>query len=124
MAGIAKGADSEPANKLPLIQTATSLAVSLAICKAGHYVTKYYGIQGGILPAVTAIVVILATVFPRQFAYLAPTGEAMAMILMQARNILVFSNVGLVGGCLTRTDFFLANRYFLQSWEQAGIYGV
>ncbi|XP_048427085.1 uncharacterized membrane protein YjcL isoform X2 [Pyrus x bretschneideri] len=81
--GIAKGADSEPANKLPLIQTATSLAVSLAICKAGHYVTKYYGIQGGILPAVTAIVVILATVFPRQFAYLAPTGEAMAMILMQ-----------------------------------------
>ncbi|KAM1002279.1 hypothetical protein ACFX2C_002728 [Malus domestica] len=42
---IANDADSEAANKHPLIQIATSLAVSLAICKAGHYVMKYYGIQ-------------------------------------------------------------------------------
>ncbi|CAB4271469.1 unnamed protein product [Prunus armeniaca] len=81
--GIGKDASSEPGNKLPLIQTATALSVSLAICKSGHYLTKYFGIQGGILPAVTAIVVTLATVFPKQFAYLAPTGEAMAVILMQ-----------------------------------------
>lgn len=81
--GIAKDAESDSGNKLPLLQTATSLAVSLAICKSGHYLTKYFGIQGGILPAVTAIVVVLATVFPKQFAYLAPSGEAMAMILMQ-----------------------------------------
>ena len=66
-----------------MVQTATALAVSLAICKSGHYLTKYFRIQGGILPAVTAIVVALATVFPKQFAYLAPSGEAMAMILMQ-----------------------------------------
>ncbi|BFG23386.1 hypothetical protein CerSpe_096600 [Prunus speciosa] len=78
-----KDASSEPGNKLPLIQTATALSVSLAICKSGHYLTKYFGIQGGILPAVTAIVVTLATVFPKQFAYLAPTAEAMAVILMQ-----------------------------------------
>ncbi|ONI25392.1 hypothetical protein PRUPE_2G300000 [Prunus persica] len=81
--GIRKDASSEPGNKLPLIQTAAALSVSLAICKSGHYLTKYFGIQGGILPAVTAIVVTLATVFPKQFAYLAPTGEAMAVILMQ-----------------------------------------
>ncbi|CAL9008734.1 unnamed protein product [Prunus brigantina] len=81
--GIGKDASSEPGNKLPLIQTATALSVSLAICKSGHYLTKYFGIQGGILPAVTAIVVTLATVFPKQFSYLAPTGEAMAVILMQ-----------------------------------------
>ncbi|XP_050223309.1 uncharacterized protein LOC126673271 [Mercurialis annua] len=70
-------------NKLPVLDLATSLAVSLAICKAGSFVTKYFGIQGGILPAVTAIVVILATAFPTQFNRLAPSGEAMALILMQ-----------------------------------------
>ncbi|XP_008234847.1 PREDICTED: uncharacterized membrane protein YjcL [Prunus mume] len=91
--GIEKDASSEPGNKLPLIQTATALSVSLAICKSGHYLTKYFGIQGGILPAVTAIVVTLATVFPKQFAYLAPTGEAMAVILMQV----FFSVVGASG---------------------------
>ncbi|XP_040368345.1 uncharacterized membrane protein YjcL isoform X1 [Rosa chinensis] len=81
--GIAMDAESDSGNKLPLVQTATALAVSLAICKSGYHLTKYFRIQGGILPAVTAIVVVLATVFPKQFAYLAPSGEAMAMILMQ-----------------------------------------
>ncbi|KAL6127676.1 hypothetical protein ACLB2K_071039 [Fragaria x ananassa] len=81
--GIASDAESDNGKKLPLVQTATALAVSLAICKSGYYLTKYFRIQGGILPSVTAIVVVLATVFPKQFAYLAPSGEAMAMILMQ-----------------------------------------
>ena len=74
---------SESGNKIPVLQTATALAVSFAICKIGNFVTKYFGIQGGSLPAITAIVVILATTFPKQFAYLAPSGEAMALILMQ-----------------------------------------
>lgn len=76
-------AQSEPSDKLPVLQTATALAVSFAICKSGSYLTKYFGIQGGSLPAITAIVVILATIFPKIFAYLAPSGEAVAMILMQ-----------------------------------------
>ncbi|KAK9292514.1 hypothetical protein L1049_020487 [Liquidambar formosana] len=75
--------DSGPSNKLPVLQTATALAVSFAICKTGAYLTKYFGIPGGSLPAITAIVVILATAFPAQFGQLAPSGEAMAMILMQ-----------------------------------------
>ncbi|GLT78049.1 hypothetical protein SLA2020_495960 [Shorea laevis] len=75
--------ESEPGNKLPVLQMATALAVSFVICKAGTFLTKYFGIQGGSLPAITAIVVILATAFPKQFAYLAPSGEAMALILMQ-----------------------------------------
>lgn len=80
---------SEPGGNLPTLQTAMALAVSLAICKLGSYLTKYFGIQGGSLPAVTAIVVILSTAFPKQFAYLAPSGEAMAMILMQV-NLLSY----------------------------------
>lgn len=35
------------------------------------------------MPAITAIVVILATLFPTQFGKLAPSGEALALILMQ-----------------------------------------
>ncbi|KAG8381269.1 hypothetical protein BUALT_Bualt06G0105000 [Buddleja alternifolia] len=75
--------ESGSGNKLPVLQTATALAVSFVICKSASYLTKYFGIQGGSLPAITAIVVVLATAFPKQFAYLAPSGEAMAMILMQ-----------------------------------------
>lgn len=78
--------DSEFGNKLPALQTASAVAVSFAICKAGELFTKHFGIQGGLLPTITAIVVILATSFPSQFAYLAPSGEAMAMILMQVSS--------------------------------------
>ncbi|XP_031383954.1 uncharacterized protein LOC116197840 isoform X1 [Punica granatum] len=77
--------DSEPGNssKLPVLQSATAIAVSLAICKAGAFLAKYFGIEGGTLPAITALVVILATLFPEQFNHLAPSGDAMALILMQ-----------------------------------------
>ncbi|CAL1404884.1 unnamed protein product [Linum trigynum] len=75
---------TEPGDKpLPVLQAATALAVSFAICKAGSYATKSLGFPGGSLPAITAIVVVLATAFPSQFNYLAPSGETMAMILMQ-----------------------------------------
>ncbi|XP_077248175.1 uncharacterized protein LOC143887845 [Tasmannia lanceolata] len=70
-------------NKLPVLQIATALAVSFAICKTGTYLTKLLGVQGGSLPFITAIVVILATIFPGQLGYLAPAGEALALILMQ-----------------------------------------
>ncbi|KAJ6738474.1 PROTEIN putative (DUF819)-RELATED [Salix koriyanagi] len=81
--GAGMDSGSESGNKLPVLQTATALAVSFAICKAGEYITKFFAIPGGILPAVTAIVVILATAFPTQFNHLAPSGEALALILMQ-----------------------------------------
>ncbi|XP_010444984.1 PREDICTED: uncharacterized protein LOC104727587 [Camelina sativa] len=74
---------SETQNKIPVLLIATGIAVSLAICKVGALLTKHFGISGGSLPAITAVVVILATVFPSQFGRLAPSGEAMALILMQ-----------------------------------------
>ena len=85
-ADVATGDGSQSGGKLPVLQIATALAVSFTICKLGAYLTKYFGIQGGSLPAVTAIVVILATVFPTQSGHLAPAGEAMALILMQVTN--------------------------------------
>ncbi|KAM7499694.1 hypothetical protein LguiA_024108 [Lonicera macranthoides] len=81
--GIGTTESESSSNKLPVLQTATALAVSFAICSLGNFLTKYFGIPGGILPAITAIVVILATAFPKQFAEIAPSGEAMALILMQ-----------------------------------------
>ncbi|KAF8113515.1 hypothetical protein N665_0049s0031 [Sinapis alba] len=74
-----------PAETLPPSTSATGIAVSLAICKVGALLTKCFGISGGSLPAITAVVVVLATAFPSQFGH-APSGEAMALILMQVRG--------------------------------------
>jgi hypothetical protein len=80
--------DAEPTtgagDKLPVLESATALALSFAICKAGKYMTSLLGIQGGSLPCITAIVVSLATLFPTHIGKLAPSGEALAVILMQA----------------------------------------
>ncbi|XP_044505211.1 uncharacterized membrane protein YjcL [Mangifera indica] len=75
--------ESNRGGKLPVLQFATALSVAFAICKVGTFLAEYFGIQGGSLPAITAIVVILATALPTQFNKLAPAGEAMALILMQ-----------------------------------------
>ncbi|KAK9090776.1 hypothetical protein Sjap_023953 [Stephania japonica] len=75
--------ESQPADKLPVLQTAAALAVAFGICKIATHLTKLWDIQAGNLPFVKAIVVILATQFPAQFSYLAPAGEAVAIILMQ-----------------------------------------
>ncbi|XP_010446059.1 PREDICTED: uncharacterized protein LOC104728829 [Camelina sativa] len=70
-------------DKITVIQMATGIVVSLAICKVATVFTTWFGISGGSLPAITAIVVVLATIFPSQFDHLAPSGEAMALVLMQ-----------------------------------------
>ncbi|KAJ4834226.1 hypothetical protein Tsubulata_018366 [Turnera subulata] len=104
-AGLDNG--SEPGDKLPILQSATAVALSFAICKAGAVITKFFGIQGGILPAVTAIVVVLATIFPRQFDHLAPSGEAMAMILMQVFFAVVGANGNIWNVIKTAPSIFL-----------------
>ncbi|KAF8379560.1 hypothetical protein HHK36_029000 [Tetracentron sinense] len=84
--------ESKLENKLPVLQTTIALAVSFAICKTATYFTKLFGIQGGSLPCITAIVVLLATAFPTQFGYLAPASEAIALILMQVFFAVVGAN--------------------------------
>ncbi|GAB2294006.1 hypothetical protein Dimus_028222 [Dionaea muscipula] len=68
---------------LPQLPTATAITVSFAICKLATRFTECFRIQGGVLPGVTAVAVILATAFPTFFAYLAPSGEALSLLLMQ-----------------------------------------
>ncbi|PSS33039.1 Protein of unknown function DUF819 protein [Actinidia chinensis var. chinensis] len=106
----------ETSNKLPVLQTAMAIAVSFAICKIGTFLTKYFGIQGGSLPAITAIVVILATAFPRQFGQLAPSGEAMALILMQV----FFTVVGVSGNI--RNVIYTAPSIFMFALIQISVH--
>jgi len=69
--------------RLDVFRSATAVALSFTICKAAALVTKHFGFQGGSLPCITAIIVVLATIFPAQCGSLAPAGEAIALILMQ-----------------------------------------
>ncbi|KAI4351663.1 hypothetical protein L6164_005999 [Bauhinia variegata] len=80
---------SEAGNKLPVLKMATALAVAFAICKAGTALANHFKISGGSLPSITAIAVILATMFSKQFSSLAPSGEAMAVILMQVFFVVI-----------------------------------
>ncbi|CAA0831010.1 Protein of unknown function (DUF819 [Striga hermonthica] len=108
--------ETQSGDKLSVLQFSTALAVSFIICKSAIVLTKYFGIQGGSLPAITAIVVILATVFPKQFAYLAPSGEAMALILMQV----LFAVVGASGNI--RNVITTAPSIFLFALVQIGVH--
>jgi len=63
--------------------TAVAMAAAFAICKAGKLAAAALGVQGGSLPCITAIVVALATLFPTRIGELAPSGEAVAVVLMQ-----------------------------------------
>ncbi|KAI3720710.1 hypothetical protein L2E82_31702 [Cichorium intybus] len=65
------------------IQIAVAVAVSFVICKVARHVTPLLKLHSGTLPAITAIFVILATLLPTQIRYLAPTGDAVAAILIQ-----------------------------------------
>jgi uncharacterized membrane protein len=67
------------------------------ICKAGSAISNQLGIQGGTLPCVTALVVVLATALPRVLGKLAPSGgETIALILMQVFFLVVGANGNLV----------------------------
>ncbi|XP_031475772.1 uncharacterized protein LOC116247668 isoform X2 [Nymphaea colorata] len=85
--------DHETSSKVHVLDTATALALSFAVCKFGTYFMKVFRIPGGNLPSITGTIIILATFFPHQFNSLAPTGEGIALILMQ----LFFTVVGASG---------------------------
>jgi len=74
---------SENQGNMPVLQTATAVATSFLICRAATYLTKLYGIQGGTLPGVTAIIVVLATLAPKLISPLIPAGHTVALVLMQ-----------------------------------------
>ncbi|XP_072993153.1 uncharacterized protein [Typha latifolia] len=99
--------ESRIGNKLPVLQSATAIAMSFGICKLAMYINNIFGIQGGKLPCITAIVVALATLFPSVFGSLAPSGEAIALILMQVFFAVVGAN-GSISNAITITPGIFA----------------
>lgn len=89
---VMENVESSYGGKLPVVQIATALALSFGICKTATYLTEFFRIQGGNLPFITAIVVVLATTFPTQFGYLAPAGDMIALVLMQIFFAVVGAN--------------------------------
>ncbi|KAL7254100.1 hypothetical protein ACSBR1_008489 [Camellia fascicularis] len=108
--------ESDSGNKLPVLQTAAALAVSFSICKTASWLTKLSGIKGGDLPGITAIVVILATVLPTHFGYLAPAGDAIAVVLMQV----FFAVVGASGSI--RNVITIAPNIFMFAFVQVTVH--
>ncbi|XP_050223310.1 uncharacterized protein LOC126673272 isoform X1 [Mercurialis annua] len=75
--------ESNFTRNVSVLDTATALAISFTICKIATSLAHCFEVQGGSIPAVTAIVVVLATAFPTQFGRLAPAGNMIALVLMQ-----------------------------------------
>lgn len=76
-----------------VLEASMSMALSGAICFAGVSAARALGVKGGAIPCITALVVALATCFPRHLAPLAPSGEGLATIFMQV----FFATVGVNG---------------------------
>jgi hypothetical protein len=73
----------EGREKVQVLEGSVAIALSATICAAGVALAKRLGFQGGSITCITAIVVALATMFPSWVGALAPSGEGIAIILMQ-----------------------------------------
>jgi uncharacterized membrane protein len=82
--------DDKLEDKNRVVSTSIALSVSFLICKAAITLTTLFKIQGVMLPAVTAITIVLATSFPDFFNSLAPSAETISLILMQVSLSLHF----------------------------------
>ncbi|KAL7003470.1 ferric-chelate reductase (NADH) [Sarracenia purpurea var. burkii] len=99
--------EPDSGSKLPVLQTAAAISASFAICKTATWLTKLFGIKGGDLPGITAIVVFLATVLPRHFGYVASAGDAIAVVLMQVFFVVVGASGSIRNVILTAPNVFM-----------------
>nr|BAJ89143.1 predicted protein [Hordeum vulgare subsp. vulgare] len=91
------GGEGEPRGSMSVLHGGAALALSFTICRAGTGIAAGLGVgTGGTLPCVTALVVALATAFPGVLGRLAPSGETMALILMQVFFTVVGANGSVV----------------------------
>ena len=88
--------DVENGESKPQVSVATAayaLALSSAICAASVAAARALHISGADIPIVTAVVVVLATAFPRRVGSLASAGSLLAAVLLQV----FFAVVGAAG---------------------------
>ncbi|XP_021726712.1 uncharacterized protein LOC110693854 isoform X3 [Chenopodium quinoa] len=99
--------ESKTEIKFHTLPTATAIAVSFAICSCAAYITKLSGIQGGTIPLATAIMVILATVCPPVFSYLAPSAEVISSVSMQVFFVVIGASGNIWSVINTAPSIFL-----------------
>ena len=88
-------------NSITLLNLATALAISASVCAAGYWLAEFTGISGSGILIITAIVVSLATFFPKQIGNI-EGADLMGTFLMQiffaaigaSANIFVVLNYG------------------------------
>lgn len=90
-----------------LLQNASALALSAAICTLGVFLTHALSIPGGIIPCITVVVVLLATLCPSWVAPLAPSGETLAIIFVQIFFAVVGASASISTVCRTAPYLFL-----------------
>ncbi|GMH45147.1 hypothetical protein BSKO_13104 [Bryopsis sp. KO-2023] len=91
--GVSIPADMASKQDNIILKGCTGLALSASICFAGVYLSHLIGIKGAAIPAITAITVLLATLFPKPLSTLVPASESLATILMQ----FFFASIGASG---------------------------
>ena len=87
------GEDAESKQGVSVATAAYALALSSAICAASVAGARALQVSGADIPIITAVVVVLATVFPRRVGALAPAGSLLAAVLLQV----FFAVVGAAG---------------------------
>eukprot|EP00850_Spirogloea_muscicola_P012015 SM000076S21836 [mRNA] locus=s76:482172:483992:- [translate_table: standard] len=93
LGGQDNAAIEEGRSTMRVLDVATALAASAAICTLGVRLSARFGIPGTSIPIVTALVVALSTAFPSVLGPLPPSSEALAGVLMQV----FFATVGASG---------------------------
>lgn len=84
---------SSPGSGVQVLEGATAVALSAAICYLGVLCEAWLQLPGTLIPCATAITVVLATALPKLLAPLVASGEGIATVLM---NIFL-STVGASG---------------------------
>lgn len=78
---------------ITVASAADALAISAAICAASVAASRALGLSGVDMPIITAVVLLLATAFPRDMRALEPAGSLLAAVLLQ----IFFAVVGAAG---------------------------
>lgn len=87
------GEDASEAASIRIVDVSVAIALSGVLCTIGTALASSYVPQLGPIPVITALVVVLASVFPRQLRPLCAAGSAVGILFMQ----IFFAAIGASG---------------------------
>lgn len=87
------GEDASEAASIRIVDVSVAMALSAALCAIGTALASTYVPQLGPIPVITALVVVLASVFPQQLRPLCAAGSAVGIFFMQ----IFFAAIGASG---------------------------